>query len=135
MATDIWIHIEHRSRKRGKYVYDFEPDRDRVYSLFGALAGTRGELEPLYEPRGLPEDITPETLAEYNLFEADAHTPSWLTTKELRECLDLTIKDYSDKYGENEVKSWLKSYEWIYEYMKYSEDEGEPSRIVFWFDN
>ncbi|MBR5698605.1 MAG: hypothetical protein IKX44_08330 [Prevotella sp.] len=135
MATDIWIHIEHKSRKSGKYVYDFEADGDRIYSLFGALAGTRGKLEPMFDPRGLPDDVTPETLEEYNLFEEDAHTPSWLTTNELRECLDQTIKEYSDEYGEKEVKSWLKNYEKIYEYMKYSEDEGEPSRIVFWFDN
>lgn len=89
----------------------------------------------VFAPRGLPDDVTPETLEEYNLFKADAHTPSWLTTNNLRECLDLTIKEYSDEYGEENVKSWLKSYEWIYDYMKYSDDEGEPSRIVFWFDN
>lgn len=135
MSTDIWIHIEHRSRKSGKHVYDFEPECARVYALFGALAGTRGGLEPIYAPRGLPDDVTPETLEEFNLFEKDAHTPSWLTTKELRECLDLTIKELSKEYDLKEIKSWLKSYEWIYEYMKYSEDEGEPCRIVFWFDN
>ncbi|MBR6716666.1 MAG: hypothetical protein IKI83_09520 [Prevotella sp.] len=135
MATDIWIHIEHRSRKSGKFVYDFKPDSARVYALFGALAGTRGSLNPIYDPRGLPIDASPEVIEEHDLFEEDAHTESWLTTGEFRECLDLMIKELSNNYDLKEIKTWLKSYEWIYEYMKSSEDEGEPSRIVFWFDN
>ena len=30
---------------------------------------------------------------------------------------------------------WLKEYELIYSYLKDSDEEGEPARIVFWFDN
>lgn len=135
MATDIWIHLEHRSRKKNKYVYDFKADGERIYALFGALVGTRGTIDPIYDSRGLPDDVSPEVLEEYRLFEGDAHTPSWLTAIEFRECLDLTIKVLSKKEDENNVKTWLRPYEKIYEYMKYSDDEGEPSRIVFWFDN
>ena len=135
MATDIWIHIEHRSKKSGKYVYDFEADGERIYALFGALAGTRGSIDPIYDPRGLPDEVSPEVLEEFRLFEGDAHTPSWLNTEEFRRCLDVTIKTLSKKEDEKNVKTWLQAYEKIYEYMKYSEDEGEPSRIVFWFDN
>ena len=133
MATDIWIHVEHRSRN--KYVYDFEADGERIYALFGALAGTRGTIDPIYDPRGLPDYVSPEVLEEYRLFEGDAHTPSWLTTIEFRKCLDLTIKVLSKKEDENNVKTWFQPYEKIYEYMKYCESEGESSRIVFWFDN
>ena len=135
MSTDIWIHLEHRSRKTDKYVYDFEVDGSRIYALFGALAGARGDLNPPYPPRGLPDDITPETFNGYESFGDDAHTSSWLSTKEFRKCLDLTIDAYAKEHGQKSVMSWLKTYEWIYEYMKYSEDVGEPSRIVFWFDN
>ena len=131
MGTDIWIHIEHRSRKTNKYVYDFEADGNRDYTLFGALAGARGPLDPIYEPRGIPEDSSPEVIKDYLSWE-EAHTFSWLTTKELRECLDLTIKNYSNM---ELAKSNLESYERIYEYMKRQEDEGKPCRIVFWFDD
>lgn len=134
MATDIHMHLEHKSRKTNKYVYDFEADGNRIYALFGALARVRGPFY-LYNQRGLPKDISPEVLAEYQSWGEDAHTPSWLTTNEFRKCLDLTIMKLSEEYDVKEVKSWLKSYEWIYEYMKYCEDEGEQSRIVFWFDN
>ena len=135
MATDIWIHIEHRSRKKNKYVYDFEADGERIYALFGALAGARGAIAPLYEPRGLPNDVSPEVLEEYRLFEGDAHTASWLNTEEIRRCLYLTITVLSKEEDEENVKTWLQAYEKIYEYMKYCDDEGEPSRMVFWFDN
>jgi len=139
MATDIWIHIEYQSRKK-KYRYihaNVELNKARVYSLFGAIAGVRqvGYIDPIYEPRGLPDDITEETWKEYK--DGGFHTASWLTSKELRECMDLVVKQYTTKYGfsEETVRKWLEPYEFIYKYMKNSDDEGEPSRMIFWFDN
>ena len=49
MGTDIWIHIEHRSRKTNKFIYDFEANGSRDYTLFGALAGARGSLNRIYD--------------------------------------------------------------------------------------
>lgn len=137
MGTDIHIHIEHKSRKRKKFVYDFEADGERIYSLFGVLAGTRGDCDALFDPRGLPTDVSPEVLEEYKLWDGDAHTHSWLTTEEFGKCLDSYFEDCTKVAGNSEeyVREWMSSYYKIYEYMKYSEDEGEPSRIVFWFDN
>lgn len=135
MATDIWIHIEYKSRHKNKFVYDREVDGERVYILFGALAGTRGSCEPVYSPRGLPNDVTSHTLRIYNEFGKDAHTPSWLTTEEQRDCIDQAIKVFSKEYSLKEVNSWLSPYEKIFEYMKNKEDKGDLCRIVFWFDN
>ena len=135
MGTDIHIHIEHKSRKKKKYVYDFEAYGERIYSLFGVLAGTRGDYEALYDPRGLPMDVSPEITEEYRTL--GGHTPSWLTTEEFGKCLDSYFEDCTKGAGNSEdyVRDWMSSYYKIYEYMKYSEEEGEPSRIVFWFDN
>ena len=138
MGTDIWIHIEYKSRKPNKYIHaDFKPDKKRVYSLFGALAGASGDIAPIYEPRGLPDDITQKTWKEHKDGEGDFHTESWLTSQELRECIDLVIKEWTSKDDTTieETKDVLSSYERIYNYMKDSDDEEEPSRIVFWFDN
>lgn len=135
MGTDIHMYIEHKSKKTHKFVFDFGQWGERIYNLFGTMAGTRGEYEAIYEPRGIPDDISPEVKEEYEImWEGDAHTPSWLTTAEFRECLDLVIK-HSDYNASNEIPSWLKEYEWMYEFMKYNEEEGEPCRVVFWFDN
>ena len=132
MATDIWIHIEYHSKKKNKFVYAYEADGERIYPVLGALAGTRSYIEPIYEPRGLPEDVSRETLKEFNDFGADAHTPSWLITQEFRNCLDLVLQELQ-KEGNNlkTVKEWLSPYEKIYDYMKSHEDDGEPCRIVF----
>ena len=32
-------------------------------------------------------------------------------------------------------KDWLKDYEFILKNLRDSDDDGEPARIVFWFDN
>jgi len=134
MATDIWIHIEYKSRKKSRWAYAYEADGERNYSMFGILAGTRGDGDALYDPRGLPKDVSPETLKAYKDFEEDAHTPSWLTTQELKECMDQVLKKTKLMYVQ-QVKKSLQPYYKIYETMKYFEDQGEPCRMVFWFDN
>jgi len=134
MATDIWIHVEYKSRKSGEWTYAYEADGDRIYSLFSVLAGTRGECLPLYDPRGLPSDISNKTKKEYEDWGADAHTPSWLTSKELKECLRITLKRTEDCYR-GEMKKWLAPYYEIYEKMNVIESQGEPCRMIFWFDN
>ena len=134
MATDIWIHVEYKSRKTGKWTYAYEVDGDRNYNLFSILAGTRGECLPLYDPRGLPSDISDKAKKEYEDWGADAHTPSWLTTQEFKECISTTIKRSEDSYRD-EMKKWLEPYYGIYEKMYTIESQGEPCRMIFWFDN
>jgi hypothetical protein len=137
MGTDIHVYIEHKSRKNNKYVFDFEADTNRAYSLFGVLAGARGDLDPIYIPRGIPKDVSPETLKEYEDFGADAHTASWLSTEEYRKCLDFHFRILSERkeLSIEHIREWVEQYEKIYDYMEYSENEGEPSRIVLWLDN
>ena len=102
--------------------------------MFGVLAGTRGDSNALYDPRGLPNDVSPETLRAYRDFDEDAHTPCWLTTKELKECIVQVLKKTKPIYVQ-QVKKSLQPYYKIYETMKYFEDQEEPCRMVFWFDN
>ena len=138
MATDIWIHIEYKSRKNKKYKYAGEFDGERLYSVFGILAGVRSDIKSIYPPRGLPDDASDELLCAYKNRFPDCHTPSYLYTSEFRECLDIVdelIHKYDEKEGTTYNPNWLKSYEFIYEYMQTSDKEGEPARMVFWFDN
>jgi hypothetical protein len=134
MATDIWIHVEYKSRKTGRWTYAYEADGDRNYNLFSVLAGTRGECLPLYDPRGLPDDISDKAKKKYEDWGTDAHTPSWLTTQEFKECLSTTIKRSEDSYRD-EMKKWLEPYYEIYEKMYTIESQGELCRMIFWFDN
>ena len=134
MATNIWIHIEYKSRKNKKYKYAGEFDGERLYGVFGILAGTRSEIKPLFTPRGLPDDVSDEIFNAYKNRFPDCHTPSYLYTAELRKCLD-TVDKLIHEYDKTYNPQWLKSYEFICEYMQTSDKEGEPARMVFWFDN
>lgn len=138
MGTDIHIHVEYLRRKKGKklrWIHSVEDfSTERLYGVFGILAGLRSNIKPLITPRGLPGDITMETYRHYKDYEGEAHTTSWLTTDEFGECLDTV--DAAIREQEPEViDDWLKSYRLIHRYMKDSDDEGEPARIIFWFDN
>ncbi len=58
------------------------PD-DRDYDYFAALAGVRGDIEPVIEPRGIPKDACQEYLDMVERFDCDGHTHSWLTFNEM----------------------------------------------------
>ncbi len=79
---------------------------DRNYDLFAMLANLRngvgfagrkrGEvLDPIDEPRGIPEDASPEYREE--AARSESHTFTYYTVEELREYLELF--EYEDKAG------------------------------------
>ena len=97
-----------------------------------------------------------ETYRHYKDYGGEAHTASWLTTQEFGECLDIVERIVEERskqpktdlqrniemvekllrnYHDDNDDDWLKSYRLLYKYMKDSDDDGEPARIIFWFDN
>ncbi len=96
----------------------------RSYSLFGILAGVRGDLKPISGPRGTPNDADPAT--DMLLKNEDYHSHSWLTLAELQA---YPWKDLDPAYGSWEsVETWL---------QRLAELDPDPNnvRIVFAFDN
>jgi hypothetical protein len=85
MGCDIHTHVE-RQRADGTWeqVPGWSPFDVRDYGLFGFLADVRNSsaVVPIAEPRGIPEDASPEVWAAWGEW---AHTPSWLTVQELVE--------------------------------------------------
>lgn len=93
------IHLVTQVKENGKWViYPTTYKEDRNYSLFSVLAGVRqvGEVVPIAEPRGIPEDfgyglnndfeidgIKEEFDSKYNKWLGD-HSFSWLSLSELR---------------------------------------------------
>ena len=81
---------DERKVVNGYEVWDGEPFYmrdwfdDRNYKLFALLAGVRNYdgVEPIAEPRGWPDDLSPELEAERKHIE---HTPSWFTVAELQD--------------------------------------------------
>ena len=131
MGTDIHIHIEYKSRKKKGYRYGGKFLGERLYGVFEILAGVRSELPPLYPLRGLPGEVTKETLSNYHIDKCDSHHIGWLTTDEFGDCLE----EAAIRYFNEAPNDWLRPYERIYEYMKEHEGYGERCRIIFWFDN
>ena len=65
---------------------------DRNYDLFAALANVRnsGYINPIDQPRGLPDDISEAVKKESDEWNGDGHSHSWLTAKE--------VFDYQKEY-------------------------------------
>lgn len=57
---------------------------DRDYLLFGFLAGVRDPENQYFKAKGFPSDACKEVKTVYDGYGSDAHTPSYLTLKELR---------------------------------------------------
>ena len=71
MGCDIRMSIE--VKIDDTWHYYGEANIKRNYELFSRLAGVRGTLEPIAQPRGLPDDISPILVASAKRWEGDAH--------------------------------------------------------------
>jgi hypothetical protein len=97
----------------------------RNYYLFGILAGVRYDrIEPISEPRGVPNDISEAYKEQLNQWEGDAHSKSYLTLKEL---LDVDWSKYETEY----ISDFLTTIE----RMKEVDPDPEKVRCLFFFDN
>ena len=104
--------------------------------LFGLMAGVRNQnnqVNPIAEPRGLPEDVTSLTKFESDYWSGDGHSHSHLSLDEMifveteMKRLDIFNTGFGYIFGYN-----------VDDYRKYPEDIPEgvnDVRIVFWFDN
>ena len=135
MGTDIHMGCEVRNKKTGKWEtmkrnvfkgWNDEmtsvPYDNRNYNLFAILADVRNgygfagcitgdKFEPIAYPKGLPDDMDPDTAG----YLSDEHTPSWLTLQELLEydwsrkhksCGYVGVKDYLDVILGKAPNSW-----------------------------
>lgn len=127
MGCDIHAFVEYS--KDGKHwQYFCQPNVGRWYLLFSVMAGVRNydNLTPIVEPRGLPDDTTHWTKSDYADLEADAHTPSWLSTAEMQAVQKRVLE--SEPTGSPKIYALVRLLESF-------EEQGLKARLVFWFDN
>lgn len=154
MGCDIHSFAE-RKLESGRWsaIKGLEPFGSRNYGTFGWLAGVRNysDLTPISEPRGLPTPVSATVKREYNRWECDAHTPSWLSVAELQAVdYDQVIEDRrctrrmangvlnggsTCAPGEGE-KQTLREFlgPWFFKDLDALVAAG-AERVVFWFDN
>lgn len=146
---------EYYKKEKGENPFDW-----RSYSMFAFLANVRNydHCEPISEPKGIPNDVCDEIKSEYEDWESDAHSSSYLTLKELlefdydkvfwnRRISRTTYNENGGSFtngaalaeeGEGTVLSYRENLgEFFFIHLKELEELGSPDevRIVFWFDN
>ncbi|RYD67747.1 MAG: hypothetical protein EOP83_02180 [Verrucomicrobiaceae bacterium] len=92
--------------------------KTRDYSFFGWVSkGVRTDHPDSFPRRPLPDDLSPEIRQEFEKWDSDAHSESWLMVSEMLEAPGIQQFDYQR--------------EWLTHFI------AEPSitRMVFWFDN
>ena len=159
MGCDIHVFLEKRNKETNKWEhltlykknYDdkLEPASvfdGRNYYLFGLLAGVRGFVEPLVDPRGIPDDLSDYVAEEWKSWDGDAHTPTWYDFCEL-DAYERSINskrnapavdddeyddyDYANRgfvYFMGNIRCVLDAY-----WMWYP--EPHEVRVIMWFDN
>ena len=155
MGCDIHCYAE-RKNENGKFEVVSLPDEPfgwRSYGMFDFLAGVRAysAITPISEPRGIPNDVSPVVKTEYESWDADAHTPSWLSVKELAE-FDYEQQTEDRRYmkqigpnawdggqtcgpGEGSLMTYREFLgQKFFEDLQKLKDVG-AERIIFWFDN
>lgn len=157
MGCDIHSYPERKVNGQWHYIVgvfgssdypDDEPFAWRDYSVFAFLAGARNysDVVPIVEPRGLPRDASQSTKDEYEGWGLDAHTPSWLSVKELNDF------DYEQNMEDRRImvlgNGGCTAIAGEGKTMTYREFLGQgffddlavlnkigAERVVFWFDN
>lgn len=81
MGCDIHLHTE--VKINGAWHHYSCPNVDRNYDLFARMAGVRGDIDPISEPRGIPKDATFLTKFACNHRGIDGHSHSWLNAEEI----------------------------------------------------
>lgn len=129
MGCDIHAYLESKPKGNKKWQRSEHIDLPRHYAAFAFLADVRNyESVPYpFEEKGLPDDLAEFTASEWDIWDCDAHSMSYLNLEELRE----VFKRYSEYYK----KEICDSYSSLIPKMEQLEADGNDCRLVFWFDN
>ena len=130
MGCDIHTFVEVTDDGKEWVLFD-KPDTMRNYDLFERIAGVRGEEKnAISPPKGLPSDISKGTALHHKYWGEDAHSESWLHSKEIA----LLEKWYN-------AQNYRRMFEVDFGYLfgnGYNWEMEMPIqdwRFVVWFDN
>lgn len=160
MGCDIHLYIEHKLPTETRWSgFGGRINPGRYYGLFARLAGvrSRGDVKPVAEPRGMPDDagwfsdsenrlyITETEGEHYATAERAAHYVEhgakyidnaegrhvWVTHPDWHSHSWLTTDEFSQAIDGTSGSEWLA----VMDCLRSFEKSGESARVVFWFDN
>lgn len=148
MGCDIHSHAERKVDGKWQAMPGIYPFDWRDYGIFGFLANVRNysEVQPIAPPRGLPSDVSAETRKDYEGWDGNAHSSSWLSVDELANYdYDQNIEDrrvmrngdgvITAEPGDGErmpLREFLG--DGFFRDIESLKTAG-AERVVFWFDN
>lgn len=130
-----WVHADpsvrsfsesNESRINIHVPYQHQIYKGRNYLLFGVLAGVRTSECQKFEPKGFPEDASLIVREMYDQYGSDAHTPSYLTLKEL-ESIDWNKECVPQTY--NVTERQLKELEFVLRVYEGESKGGFKSKV------
>jgi hypothetical protein len=146
MGCDIHTFIEYKRPGTNEWIhYNVDEGRmgDRNHSRFGVLAGIQVyDIDPIDEPRGMPNDTANFIMDKYNIWSHIAHSASYFTLAELLEALP--NYNNTDVKGYNPLTSFVEAFQshanTIFKPMSLFHKDpathySDHIRVVFWFDN
>lgn len=142
MGCDIYMHIE--VKYKGRWEHYSQPDIDRDYDLFSRMANVRNEakghpdhIEPISQPRGVPDDVSAIAAIDLRIWDCDAHSASWLTWQELGDLESWLMDRYrNSNVGQRYPFGFLFQNGFDADNMEdLKKEDIEDARAVFWFDN
>ena len=147
MGCDIHMNIEVKT-DNGWELYS-KPNVERFYMLFAKLANVRNNfgIQPISEPRGIPDDASYLVKKSYESWKDDAHSASFITCEEIGELQEwleeLRLQKYPNKFSldfDLEYSILRTDCEWNSFAGVKKDPNGKPDwihdcRLVFWFDN
>lgn len=148
MGCDIHSHAERKNGSKYEELAEPAPFDWRDYGMYAFLAGVRNysAIPTLAAPRGLPDDLSPSTREDYDHWDLDAHSASWLSLAELLAFnYDQSVEDRRVMRNGNGGSTADVGGGTITTYReflgsKFFEDleklkAAGADRVVFWFDN
>lgn len=136
MGCDIHLHGE--VKIDGVWHCCSTPNIQRWYGLFAKMADVRNgfDIIPISTPKGFPDDASIVTKKNYEYWDCDAHSASWLSFDEIRQVHEWIVEMKEKKEPGvfspvSNVWGYLFDNDWGLNMPKFIED----ARFVFWFDN
>ena len=112
MGCDIHGFIEVKTGDTWEAAEDIRDDVQRNYDMFGMLFGVRNYVgfAPIAPQRGIPTDAATKTQQEYQRWDEDAHSPSWLAYSEIaalnRDEVSASPDERIHEYRQNAAGEW-----------------------------
>jgi hypothetical protein len=143
MGCDIHMYAE--VKINGVWHYYGPIEGQRRYGVFARMADVRngGDIEPVSQPRGVPDDASFMTKFHADYWSDDGHSHSWLSAAEVA-AIPEYFREEGKEYDDPSGRDWSikffglifsNTWEGFVKHPEYRRKGVEDARIVFWFDN